>query len=814
MSDFWSMIHSVISVPVKQPADFLLKALKCIRRLLQSQRILWRHRSSCGSTGAEIFGRIQNISHNLRLSTPLIERLRYHCDSKEPSSETPLQTRMIQKECFESLYCLCEFHFEVRKSVFSSLRFIPTWDLIRILGHFCTIYGSPEEAMYLLRFIRVEDDDDVGVLPTKSDEDRISRLSVLSKLLPAAMRKQGMAVDVMDRQSSQLTLCRRHIPWVLRLISGEGDISQRSSTNDDHETSKSSGASSPQLVSMEADLKELSLVLLCDVLRQVDSAHMIVFDSELNPLPILRAAMTQALKRVDMRTLHHLCEIFVMSCTRNKPQILESGLVEIFSELKNWDHAILSYRVHFTFNLIRMNHIPTPKLVENMFSALSEIRVVDRSMHAQVDIRLLETALWGIERCMRLLYRMGRKEIAGPILRVPFIQKLLGCAILIEHSHDAEIVLHRRELVERFTAIGNLWLTMMENGMCLDSSSKEEMRSIVGVMQMQLGGSHTVIQQIVGHKRSRLDTPSSEIGDAGAFGSLADSEGSPAKRSKQAFEDIGPDDIQFLVRFGAQSRHLVSSDWTSLTYETFLSRIERLCGIPGASKSDKFNSDIDVFARNAILNQITPVISDDTLYEVLHAHMMSPPPRPDLDLLVSLRPRKVGMNRDVWSEEEEKSLVEGIRMYGFDWKKLRDHIGRRSVVSVRHHTLDVISRIDDAETTDSSPPPVPGMPGECLVNGGQDGSESNGPSDSSSLEDEPTGASQIESIMRRVSEESDCLREGDRDEGGGDGEEENGEEKERRSAEKIQDVEGVRSSSSVEALGKHVSQDVHSKVLL
>jgi hypothetical protein len=103
------------------------------------------------------------------------------------------------------------------------------------------------------------------------------------------------------------------------------------------------------------------------------------------------------------------------------------------------------------------------------------------------------------------------------------------------------------------------------------------------------------------------------------------------------------------------------------------------------------------------------------------------------------------------------------------------------------------------------------QPGECLVGEEHaDGSESNGPTDSSSLEDEPTDPSPLLSIMGRVSE-CDSIHEGDHE--GRVEEEEIRGEQERCSAEKIQHAEGFK-SSSMEDLGKHVAEDVHSKVLL
>lgn len=58
----------------------------------------------------------------------------------------------------------------------------------------------------------------------------------------------------------------------------------------------------------------------------------------------------------------------------------------------------------------------------------------------------------------------------------------------------------------------------------------------------------------------------------------------------------------------------------------------------------------------------------------------------------NLRKNLKSMGR--WTKEEHKKFVEGIRLYGKNWKKVEDHIGSRSGAQIRSHAQKFFNRLE------------------------------------------------------------------------------------------------------------------------
>lgn len=51
-------------------------------------------------------------------------------------------------------------------------------------------------------------------------------------------------------------------------------------------------------------------------------------------------------------------------------------------------------------------------------------------------------------------------------------------------------------------------------------------------------------------------------------------------------------------------------------------------------------------------------------------------------------------NQGRWSEAEHKLFMEGIDLYGKDWKKVEDHVGTRSSTQARSHAQKVLPKLE------------------------------------------------------------------------------------------------------------------------
>ena len=52
------------------------------------------------------------------------------------------------------------------------------------------------------------------------------------------------------------------------------------------------------------------------------------------------------------------------------------------------------------------------------------------------------------------------------------------------------------------------------------------------------------------------------------------------------------------------------------------------------------------------------------------------------------------LKRGHWSKEEHSKFVEGIQMYGRDWKKIVEHVGTRSSNQIRSHAQKYFLKIE------------------------------------------------------------------------------------------------------------------------
>lgn len=47
-----------------------------------------------------------------------------------------------------------------------------------------------------------------------------------------------------------------------------------------------------------------------------------------------------------------------------------------------------------------------------------------------------------------------------------------------------------------------------------------------------------------------------------------------------------------------------------------------------------------------------------------------------------------------WTKDEHLRFVEGLRLFGKDWKKIEDHVGSRSTGQIRSHAQKFFNRVE------------------------------------------------------------------------------------------------------------------------
>lgn len=61
--------------------------------------------------------------------------------------------------------------------------------------------------------------------------------------------------------------------------------------------------------------------------------------------------------------------------------------------------------------------------------------------------------------------------------------------------------------------------------------------------------------------------------------------------------------------------------------------------------------------------------------------------------------------RKRWSEEEHRKLLEGLRLYGRDWKRIQHHVGSRNAAQLRSHAQKYFVKVLREGTDEYIPPP-------------------------------------------------------------------------------------------------------------
>ena len=51
-----------------------------------------------------------------------------------------------------------------------------------------------------------------------------------------------------------------------------------------------------------------------------------------------------------------------------------------------------------------------------------------------------------------------------------------------------------------------------------------------------------------------------------------------------------------------------------------------------------------------------------------------------------------------WTSEEKRKFEEGLRLFGRNWKKIKEHVGTRSGTQIRSHAQKYILKLDACET--------------------------------------------------------------------------------------------------------------------
>ena len=71
------------------------------------------------------------------------------------------------------------------------------------------------------------------------------------------------------------------------------------------------------------------------------------------------------------------------------------------------------------------------------------------------------------------------------------------------------------------------------------------------------------------------------------------------------------------------------------------------------------------------------------------------------------RPYVKTKSRESWKDDEHDRFLEGVRLYGRDWKKITDHVGSKSTSQVRSHAQKHFLKAVKNNAGDTIPPPRP-----------------------------------------------------------------------------------------------------------
>ena len=61
--------------------------------------------------------------------------------------------------------------------------------------------------------------------------------------------------------------------------------------------------------------------------------------------------------------------------------------------------------------------------------------------------------------------------------------------------------------------------------------------------------------------------------------------------------------------------------------------------------------------------------------------------------------------RKRWSDDEHRKLLEGLRLYGRDWRRIQSHVGTRNAAQLRSHAQKYFVKVQREGTDEYIPPP-------------------------------------------------------------------------------------------------------------